>query len=70
MTLRKFIDKRGEGVYRIAFGSDDIDGVLSHFNENAVQYVDMSSQAALGSRVVFTHPKSTHGLMIEVVEGR
>jgi methylmalonyl-CoA epimerase len=70
--LRKFIDSRGEGVYRVAFGADDWDSTLAHLRENDVSFVDVSTAAGRGpgERIVFTHPKAAHGLMLELVEGR
>jgi len=69
--LRRFLDTRGEGLYRLAFAADDLDATLAHFDANGVAYVNRSEAAgrATGNRIVFTHPKSAHGLMVELVEG-
>ncbi len=64
-VLRRFLDTRGEGFDRLAFRTDDCDGVLSHLDENEVRYVELASDT--GQRVVFTAPKSTHGMMLEYV---
>ena len=64
-VLRRFLDTRGEGFYRLAFSSDDCDAALEHFDKNGVRYVDLSADG--GQRVVFTAPKSTHGIMVELV---
>jgi methylmalonyl-CoA epimerase len=70
-VLRRFLDTRGEGVYRLAFADDKLDQTLSHFDQNEVRYVDLSGPAGRenGNRIVFTNPKSAHGLMLELVEG-
>ncbi|MFN0145149.1 MAG: VOC family protein [Dehalococcoidia bacterium] len=67
-VLRKFLDTRGEGVYRMAFASNDVDGVIDSFQKTNVPFVDVSGAASLGHRILFTHPKAAHGLMVEVVE--
>lgn len=69
--LRRFLDTRGEGLYRLAFAEDDLDATLAHFDANGVAYVNLSGAAGrdTGHRIVFTHPKSAHGLMVELVEG-
>ena len=65
-VLRRFLDTRGEGFYRLAFRTDNCDQALAHFDQNNVRYVELSSDD--GQRVVFTHPKSAHGLMVELVQ--
>lgn len=69
--LRKFLDTRGEGLYRLAFGVDDMDSAVSRLDEKGVRYMDLSEQAALdgGKRIVFTSPKASSGVMMELVEG-
>lgn len=71
-VLKRFLETRGEGVYRLAFGAKDLDDTLTAFKENGVGFVDLSAAAGRdsGNRIVFTHPKSAHGVMLEIVEGR
>jgi methylmalonyl-CoA/ethylmalonyl-CoA epimerase len=70
-VLRRFLDTRGEGLYRLAFATDELDADLARLRETNVSFVDLSGAAGRGdgSRIVFTHPKSAHGLMLELVEG-
>ncbi|MCC7363036.1 MAG: VOC family protein [Dehalococcoidia bacterium] len=70
-TLRRFLDTRGEGIYRLAFGADDLDADLARLAQANVSFVDVSGPAGKeeGRRIVFTHPKAAHGLMLELVEG-
>ena len=51
-VLRRFLDTRGEGFYRLAFRTDNCDEALAHFDQNDVRYVDLSADG--GQRVVFT----------------
>lgn len=69
--LRKFLDTRGEGLYRLAFASDEMDSDIENLKSHDVAYVDLSQTAGreAGSRILFTHPRSAHGLMLELVEG-
>ena len=70
-VLRRFLDTRGEGLYRLAFATDELDQDIARLQEHNVSYVDISAAAGRseGNRVVFTHPKSAHGLVLELVEG-
>jgi methylmalonyl-CoA epimerase len=70
-VLRRFLDTRGEGVYRLAFAGENLDKALEHFKANDVAYFDLSEAAGrgAGNRIVFTHPRSAHGVMLELVEG-
>ena len=66
-VLRRFLDTRGEGFYRLAFRTDNCDEAIAHFDANDVRHVELSADS--GQRIVFIHPKSAHGLMVELVEG-
>lgn len=70
-NLRRFLDTKGEGVYRLAFGVENMDPVTKKLDENEVRYFDLSEAAGRGpgSRIVFTHPKDASGVMMEFVEG-
>jgi methylmalonyl-CoA/ethylmalonyl-CoA epimerase len=70
-TLRRFLDTRGEGLFRLAFAAGNFDGALAQLDASGVRYVDVSSASGrgAGNRIAFTHPKSAHGVMLELVEG-
>jgi len=65
-AVRRFLDSRGEGFYRLAFRTEDCDAALARFDQNDVRYVDLSADG--GQRIVLTAPKSAHGLMVEFIE--
>ena len=65
-VLRRFLDTRGEGLYRLAFGSSEIDKDLARLDENNVGYVNLPSSD--GGRIVMTRPSAAHGLMVELLE--
>ncbi len=72
VTLRRFLETRGEGLYRLAFDTQAFDATLARFEQNEVRYVPIPAAAeeSIGSRIVFTHPKSAHGLMVELIEAK
>jgi methylmalonyl-CoA/ethylmalonyl-CoA epimerase len=69
--LAKFLAKRGEGVHHICFEVDDIEGALVRLKEHGAQLIDeIPRQNVTGQRYAFIHPKSGHGVLIELYQRR
>ncbi len=67
--LAKFLAKRGEGIHHICFEVDDIDAALARLKEHGAQLIDETPRAnAQGMRYAFVHPKSAHGVLIELYQ--
>ena len=67
--IAKFIDKRGEGIHHIAFDVDDIEGEIERLKEEGFDIINESpKQGADNKRIVFLHPKSTNGILVELCE--
>jgi len=70
-SVARFIEKRGEGLHHIAIRVDDIDSALAELKAKGVQLIDESPRSgAGGTRIAFVHPKSTHGVLLELCERR
>ena len=68
-TVAKFIEKRGEGLHHIAIRVDDIEAELEALRKAGAELIDTEPRIGGGGhRVAFVHPKTTHGLLIELVE--
>jgi len=68
--IAKFIERRGEGVQHIAINVSDIEKVLQDLKEKGLQLIDEKPRiGAGGKKVAFIHPKSTKGVLLELVEG-
>jgi len=68
-VLAKFIEKRGEGVQHIAYQVDDIEKALEDLKAKGISLIDEEPRrGAHNSRVAFLNPKSTYGVLIELVE--
>ncbi len=64
--IAKFLEKNGEGIHHIAFGTDDIEGQLKHAADSGVRLIhERPFDGAAGKLVAFLHPKSTHGVLTE-----
>ena len=68
-SVAKFIEKRGEGLHHIAIRVDDIEASLVELKAKGIQLIDETPRdGADGTRVAFVHPKSTHGVLLELCE--
>jgi methylmalonyl-CoA/ethylmalonyl-CoA epimerase len=67
--VAKFIAKNGEGMHHVAYQVDDIDAALEKVREAGLRLIDEKPRNGIrGSRVAFLHPKSTGGVLTEIVE--
>lgn len=67
--IAKFLDKRGPGVHHICFRVQDIEQLVQHLKENGVRLINEEPRkGAHNCRVVFIHPKSTGGVLVELSE--
>lgn len=67
--LQKFLETRGQGIHHICFEVDDIEGEMRKLLEKGATMIDQKPRpGAHNSRVAFVHPKSSGGVLIELVE--
>lgn len=65
----KFMAKNGPGLHHVAYGVDDIDATLERLAAAGLKLIDTEPRAGIrGSRVAFLHPRSTGGVLTEIVE--
>jgi methylmalonyl-CoA/ethylmalonyl-CoA epimerase len=68
-AVGKFIASRGPGLHHVAYQADDIDGTLDQLREAGVRLIDETPRIGIqGKRIAFLHPKSTGGVLTELVE--
>lgn len=67
--VAKFLEKRGEGIHHICLEVADIEAALSQLAAQGAELIDKAPRrGAEGKRVAFIHPRSAHGVLIELVE--
>ena len=67
--IGRFLEKRGEGVHHIAIAVEDLRGALEELDRAGVTLVDHEPrQGAEGAAMAFVHPRSTHGVLIELCQ--
>ncbi len=65
----KFLAKRGPGLHHVAYQVPDIDAALERLTGRGIVLIDRTPRIGIrGSRVAFCHPKSTGGVLTEIVE--
>ena len=70
-SIQRFLDKRGEGLHHLTLRTDDLVGQLDKLNEANVALIDEQPRLGAGdSRIAFLHPKSAHGVLVELCEPR
>ena len=67
--VAKFLQKRGEGIHHICLEVDNVEKALADLREKGLQLIDETPRTGPeGERFAFIHPKSTHGVLIELYE--
>ena len=67
--ITKFLKKRGSGIHHVCFEVDDITNAIKELMVKNIQILGESySIGAEGYKVVFIHPKSTGGVLVELAE--
>jgi methylmalonyl-CoA/ethylmalonyl-CoA epimerase len=67
--IAKYLEKRGEGIQHIALRVENIEEALAELKEKGIRLIDEKPRmGAGGAKIAFLHPKSTHGVLIEISE--
>ena len=70
-AIAKFVKKKGEGIHHIAFEVYDIKKEIKRLKkEGFVVLNEKPKKGADNKLVVFLHPKSTNGVLIELCQER
>jgi methylmalonyl-CoA epimerase len=67
--VAKYIQKRGEGIHHICFGVENVEAALRHFEAQGIELLNKQPRRTEnGDLIAFLNPKSTNGILIELVE--
>ncbi|HZP51739.1 methylmalonyl-CoA epimerase [Actinocrinis sp.] len=70
-VVARFLERHGEGVHHIAFGSADVaDALAGAVAAGVTPVIDGLRTGSMGSLVTFLHPKDCHGVLTELVQAR
>lgn len=67
--VAKFLERNGPGMHHVAYRTADIDATLEQLRAAGMRLIDEQPRVGIRqSRVAFLHPKSTGGVLTEIVE--
>ncbi|KZY30160.1 methylmalonyl-CoA epimerase [Oleiphilus sp. HI0081] len=65
--VQKYLEKKGGGIHHLCFRSDDIEADVERLKAKGYQFLsDAPSPGAHNCKVIFIHPKSADGILIEL----
>ena len=68
-AVGRFLEKNGPGMHHVAYRTEDIDAELQRMSQAGIRMIDEQARTGIrDSRVAFVHPKSTGGVLTEIVE--
>jgi methylmalonyl-CoA/ethylmalonyl-CoA epimerase len=68
-AVGRFLERNGPGLHHVAYGTDDIAAAIDDLRKAGLRLIDEQPRTGVrNSRVAFVHPKSTGGVLTELVE--
>jgi methylmalonyl-CoA/ethylmalonyl-CoA epimerase len=65
----KFLAKKGPGLHHVAYAVADVEATLDRLAAAGVELIDRTPRIGIReSRVAFLHPRSTGGVLTEIVQ--
>jgi len=69
-VMAKFLEKRGEGIHHVCFEVDNIYSAMEELAAKGIEVVDKEPREGAEGKIAFLHPKSTYGVLTEIVQVR
>jgi methylmalonyl-CoA/ethylmalonyl-CoA epimerase len=68
-TIAKYLEKKSEGIHHIAFAVDNIEKEVKRLKSEGFEILnEIPKKGADNKLVVFLHPKSTNGVLVELCQ--
>ncbi|MEX0639537.1 MAG: methylmalonyl-CoA epimerase [Nitrosopumilaceae archaeon] len=64
--IKKFLDKKGQGLHHMALQTDNIYGEVERMEGCGIQFLGKIRPGSEGTKVIFIHPKSLSGVLAEL----
>ncbi|MEX2312991.1 MAG: methylmalonyl-CoA epimerase [Nitrosopumilaceae archaeon] len=64
--IKKFLDKKGQGLHHMALQTDNIDGEVERMEGCGIQFLGKIRPGSEGTKMIFIHPKSLSGVLAEL----
>ena len=67
-SVARFVERRGDALHHLCFEVDDLDATLERLDASGVELIDATARKGLSGMIAFVHPRSTRGVLIELVD--
>ena len=68
-VIKRFIKNKGSGIHHVCLEVDDINHAINKLKENNIAIINNKPKiGAEGYKIIFIHPKSTGGVLVELAE--
>jgi len=64
--IKKFLEKKGEGLHHMALATEDIDSEYQRMEGCGIQFLGKIRPGSEGTKITFIHPKSLSGVLTEL----
>ena len=66
--VARFLESKGEGFHHVCFEVDDINAALMRLELDGIEVIDRVARKGAEGPVAFLHPRSCHGVLVELIE--
>jgi methylmalonyl-CoA epimerase len=66
--VARFLENKGEGFHHVCFEVPDLAEELTRLGIEGVELIDMAPRRGAEGPVAFLHPRSCHGVLVELIE--
>lgn len=66
--VARFLENRGEGFHHVCLEVDDLAAELDRLAAQGIELVDAVPRKGAEGPVAFIHPRSCHGVLVELIE--
>jgi methylmalonyl-CoA epimerase len=66
--VHRFLESKGEGFHHVCFEVPDLAETLLHLEIDGIELIDSSPRRGAEGPVAFLHPRSCHGVLVELIE--
>ena len=66
--VARFLESRGEGFHHVCLEVADLGAELDRLAESGIELIDRSPRRGAEGPVAFIHPRSCHGVLVELIE--
>jgi len=64
--IKKFLATKGEGLHHIALETEGIEKEVDRMKVCGIQFLGEIRPGSRGTKIIFMHPKSLHGVLAEL----